>query len=85
MSKIKITDPVEGAVASALDNAGFHYDSPADNGLDFFVVGMDTYIECKAYYTDRILKQMKLTKNIIVIQGIGAALAFAALLKGNSA
>lgn len=74
-----IADPVEAKIAEGLDDAGIKYDRP-ENGLDFYLPAFDTYIECKAMYSARILDQMQRAPNIIVIQGIGAAKTFASML-----
>lgn len=79
-----ITDPIEKIVADALDRAGIQYacggDEPNCNGLDFYLKGRDTFIECKAYHTPRITEQMSRASNVIAIQGRKAAEVFAEIL-----
>jgi len=84
-----ITDPVEHIIAAALDEAGIAYvhsgedgsGLPLTRGLDFYLPGFECWIECKAYHSDRISGQMAKAADIIVIQGLGAARAFSAMLK----
>jgi hypothetical protein len=69
-------DPIERIVSDALCSAGYAFESPAflDEGrtsLDFKVG--DVFIECKAYHSDRISKQMARAENVIAIQGRAAA------------
>ena len=78
-----ISDPIEAIIATALDARGIEYahdGSGETNGLDFWLPTLGTYIECKAYHSPRIAEQMTRTPNIIVVQGIAAAHAFAALI-----
>lgn len=76
-------DPVEAVVAAALDAAGIGYTrQPADTlGLDFYVPYWDLYIEVKRFHSVRISEQMPRAPNVIAIQGMGAATAFADLLR----
>ena len=79
----ELVDPVERAVADALDASGVSYvtDPRETRDLDFFLPDFDVYIECKQMFAERITKQMKTVDNIIVIQGLGAALSFAQLIR----
>lgn len=79
--ELNTTDPIERVVADALKEAGVSYYAPAGNDIRFFLAGCDTYIECKAYHSDRIVDQMKRAPNMIAIQGMGAALTFAHLIR----
>ena len=72
-------DPVEKVIADALDKIGLSYQRDAP--LDFECEGFA--IECKRYYTDRIHKQICNRENVIVIQGLGAAQAFAFMIAGK--
>lgn len=74
-----IEDPVEAIIAKALDDIGMSY--RRDDPLDFECV--DFAIECKQFYTDRIHKQIENRRNVIVIQGIEAAKAFAYMIAGR--
>lgn len=71
------TDEMEAVIAEALDAAGVAY--RRDNPLDFECEGFA--IECKRFYTDRIRSQIINRDNAILIQGIGAARAFAKLIR----
>ena len=78
-----ISDPIEKIIATALDARGVDYvhdGSGSTNGLDFWLPTLGTYIECKAYHSPRIAEQMTRAPDIIVVQGIVAAHAFAALI-----
>lgn len=50
------------------------------SGLDFFLPGLDVYVEVKQFHSPRISEQMSRKPNVIVIQGMGAMEAFATLL-----
>lgn len=76
-------DPVEKIVADALDAKGVRYvrDGEADTkALDFYLPDIGLYVEVKQFHTDRIAEQTSRVLNIIVIQGIDAAKAFAGLI-----
>lgn len=81
-----ITDPIERIVADALYDRGISYVRDGDksgidtHGLDFKLMGVDVFIECKQFYTPRIAQQMERVSNVIAIQGKAAAMMFAALL-----
>ncbi|MGO1079713.1 hypothetical protein [Inquilinus sp. CA228] len=80
-----LDDPMETIIAAALDAAGIAYkhdrvDAKASQGLDFYLPEMDLYIEVKQFHSDRIAEQMSRAPNVIAIQGIGAAVAFARML-----
>lgn len=75
-------DPVERAVRDALDAAGIHYrPGYQTKELDFYLPDADVSIECKQFHSERIADQMSRHPNVIAIQGIGAATAFARMLK----
>ena len=73
-----ITDPIERIVADALDRAGIPYQRIV-RGLDFTLAD-GTEIECKAYYAERVTRQLARTPNVILIQGRAAAETFHRLL-----
>jgi hypothetical protein len=83
-----ITDPIERIIADALDSVGIVYshesDRPGSIPLDFYLPAYDLWIECKAYHAERIAGQMAKARDVIAIQGIGAARAFAAMIRGGS-
>jgi len=84
-SKPHVADPVERYVQEALEQAGVKYTHETENkeqGLDFYLPNLGVYIECKAYYADRINKQIE-GKQVIVVQGYGAARVFKRLLTGE--
>ena len=76
-------DPVESIVADALDRAGYSYriDGQGETrNLDFYLPELDLYIEVKQFHSDRIAEQMSRAENVIAIQGVGAARAFARMI-----
>lgn len=80
-----ISDPVEAIVADGLTRAGilFIHDSEGAEvncGLDFYLPTAEVHVECKRFRSERTEGQMARVKDIIVIQGVGAAKAFAALV-----
>ncbi len=66
-------DPIEKIVERALNKAGINFVRPA-NGLDFECDGVA--IECKQFFTERLLGQIRNRSDVIVIQGRDAALKF---------
>lgn len=75
-----ITDPVKRIVADALDRVGVVYQTHNSLELDFYLPSYEIYIEVKQYHSPRISEQMSRNPNVIAIQGIEAARAFADLL-----
>jgi hypothetical protein len=76
-----ITDPVEKVIADALDTAGYIYIVGTEHkALDFYLPDFDIWIECKRFHSPRIDDQLSRRPNIILIQGMEAALAFNAML-----
>ena len=70
------TDPLEDALASALDQAGVAYvrdrDGLVPTNLDFYLPDHDLYIEVKRFHSDRIGPQMARADNVIAVQGADA-------------
>ena len=78
-------DPIEGLVFDALTRAGIPFVMGRQaKGLDFLMIESDVYIECKQFHTPRAAEQMARVENVIVIQGRGAATAFARMIAGNA-
>lgn len=81
------TDPIERIVAAALHDRGIAFARDGDisgvdtNGLDFRLMGVDVYIECKQFHTSRTCQQLSRVDNVIAIQGRAAAEMFAEMLK----
>lgn len=81
------TDPIERIVAAALYARGIAFARDGDKsgvdtkGLDFRIMGVDVYIECKQFHTPRTTEQMSRVDNVIAIQGRAAAKMFAEMLK----
>lgn len=77
-----MTCPVEKIVAGGLEAAGVWYKrgDTLEAHLDFYLPGLDIWIECKQFHTDRIAEQTARVKNVIVIQGMDAARFFASAL-----
>jgi hypothetical protein len=79
------SDPLESAVAKALDKAGIRYihEHDAANAwpyLDFYLPDHDLFIEVARCYTPRKIEQLSRVDNVIFIQGLEAAEAFAAMI-----
>lgn len=73
-----VTDPVEKIIADALDAAGLEYQH--DCPLDFLIPELGVYIECKRFVTDRLVRQIGLRENVIVVIGLDGARALAKLI-----
>ena len=69
-------DPIEKIIADALDGAGIKYRH--DDPLDFECAGFA--IEVKQFYSARALRQLDGRSDVILIQGRGAAKAFASMI-----
>lgn len=77
----EITDPIEKIVASALIKHEISYEcDPKRHDLDFRLLEWDLLIEVKRFYTPRITRQLKDRENVLLIQGLDAAIAFSRLL-----
>ncbi len=82
---MNITDPLERRVAEAFDRAGIRYthesqrkhkhgSAGVDKGtpcLDFYLPEWDLHVEVKAFYSERVHKQLE-GKKVILLQGQGA-------------
>jgi hypothetical protein len=79
-------DPVERVVFDALTKAGLPFTMGDQNAhrLDFHLTALDVAIEVKQFHTERIAEQMSRHPNVIAIQGIEAARAFAEMIKEAS-
>ena len=49
--------------------------------IDFILTDFNVAIECKRFHAPRVLKQLEANPEIILIQGMQAALAFKAMLE----
>jgi len=81
---MRISDPMEAHIAETLEDAGIKFIHESDcskKGLDFMLPDLDCYIEVKQFHSDRIAKQMARVKNVIVIQGMGGAIAFRKIIE----
>lgn len=79
-------DPVEREVRSALAIRGVDFveeEDPRAKNLDFYLPDYDLHIEVKQFHTERSNEQLSRAPNVILIQGMGAASAFATLLNGD--
>lgn len=75
-------DLMETIIEDALKENGINFTRDnADNTLDFTLTQLGVHIECKRYYSERTIKQLARHKNVILIQGLGAAAAFADMLR----
>jgi len=86
MNNTDWADPIERMIAEALTAHGIKFISD-NNGLDFYLPELSTYIECKQFFAARVVKQISKVDNVILIQGKSAAQAFVDLIskEGNSA
>lgn len=70
-------DPVEQAIADALDHVGIRYVRDAFGsgavGLDFYLPDFNQHIECKRFHTERMDNQMTRAPNVILVQGLASA------------
>jgi hypothetical protein len=80
-------DPMEQVIERGLEAAGIPYRRTDDNPrrLDFYLPTLDIYIEVKRFHTPRIADQMSRVPDIIVIQGMKAAVTFVKMIVGYSA
>ncbi len=80
--KAAVCDPVETIVRDALEARGVKYTVGHEtHALDFDLPDLGCQIECKQFHTPRISDQLSRHADVIVIQGMGAARAFAKLLQ----
>mgnify|MGYP000875157366 CR=1 FL=1 len=85
MTTSAITDPVERTIAESLDAAGIRYvRGYGTRDLDFHLPEHDIRIECKQFFTPRVADQLAANHDVILIQGMGAARAFAAMIAGRA-
>ena len=76
-----MNDPVEAIVHSGLVQAEIRVEvGVKTKALDFYLPDYNVYIECKRMFTERINDQISRHENVIVIQGMGAALTFVELI-----
>ena len=83
-----VTDPVEKIIADALGNIPFTMEGEPDHpegSLDFYVPSWGVFIEVKRFHSPRISDQMSRQPNVIAIQGVPSAIAFAELLRCRNA
>lgn len=64
----EINDPLERLIAEALDEGCYRYETNV-NGLDFYLLDWDVYIEVKQFHSHRISDQMMRASDIIAVQG----------------
>jgi hypothetical protein len=80
--EIEMPDPVEELIAEGLTRAGVKFlrHGLICAGLDFYLPDFSIWIEVKRFHSPRIAEQMSRVPNVIVIQGLTAALVFVALI-----
>lgn len=79
-------DPVERIIFDALQAAGIQFvgeNDPRAKRLDFYLPEMDLHIEVKRLHSERTAEQIAKSNSIIVIVGLEAARAFAAMISRN--
>lgn len=78
----KFIEP-ETIIAEALDKAGIIYTREKHDRvqrIDFLLPEYDVAVEVKQFHTERSIRQLRENPNIILIQGVHAAEAFAHLI-----
>jgi hypothetical protein len=70
---IEICDPVEREVARALSLIGQQFRRGRSSGEADFILQSGVQIECKAFFSERAIRQMDGKKAAILIQGADAA------------
>ena len=81
-----MNDPMERIVYHALTDASISFvgeNGKGAVGLDFCLTDIDVHIEVKQMHSPRISEQMSRAKNVIAIQGIGAAKEFYRMLNSK--
>lgn len=77
-------DPLEILVAKTLDKLGIEYTCPdqlkESITLDFYIPRWNLYIECKAWGSYRLHKQVEDVNNCIVLIGLDATKLFCNML-----
>ncbi len=82
-----MTDPVENIVAKALEMEGIvsRRDVQSPNGvntIDFYLPYHDLWIEACQFHSPRKIKQMDRLPNVILVQGMLAAVLFSSMAAG---
>jgi hypothetical protein len=83
MPRKVVTDPVEKIIADALGDIPFTMEGEPEHpegSLDFYVPSWGVFIEVKRFHSPRISDQMSRQPNVIAVQGMDAAIAFAELI-----
>ncbi len=67
-------DPMEAIIEKWLIARGVSFTRDHPSCLDFYLPGLQLFIECKRFYTPRINTQLERVRgnNVIVVQGIDA-------------
>lgn len=67
-------DPMEAIVERWLVARGISFTRDHPSCLDFYLPGLQLFIECKRFYTPRVNTQLERVRgnNVIVVQGIDA-------------
>ena len=82
-------DPLEEMVEKSLQAASISYekdvqfyydDGSSKTSLDFYLPVYDTYIEVKRYHAPRVLRQLEVHENIILLQGLHGVSTFCKFL-----
>ncbi len=84
MARHGLPDPVEIVLERGFEKAGIEY-RRADDGqrhLDFYLPGLNIYVEVKQFHTPRVADQMARVPDIIVIQGMKAVVTFVKMIGG---
>lgn len=71
-NKIYYSDFLEEHLGKQLEFNGISFVHESQNknqGLDFYLPKYDIYIEIKQFYSERILKQLSVKDNVILLQG----------------
>jgi hypothetical protein len=65
-----MSDPVEDEVQTILTDLGVQFQRDVRD-LDFWLPKHSLYIECKRFFTPRVVGQMTRAENVVVVQGLG--------------
>lgn len=79
----QVSDPVERLIEQALVAGGVRFRRGAATGeLDYYLIDLDIWIECKRAYTPRVSRQLERHERVILVQSLEAAEVLAGWISG---
>ena len=79
--KIHYADHLEAEIGALLTERGIRFIHESQGAaLDFYLPDYDIYLEVKQFYSERVIKQLALHDNVILIQGRRSIAVVRALL-----